>query len=82
MSSDRAGTTPSPLYDLPLLQRKEKSWTPESFDLTTKLLHVNPEFYTVWNYRRNILLNGLFPTRYSLLSHQVIPPLIVRQSCL
>ncbi|KAL1947695.1 hypothetical protein VTO73DRAFT_13419 [Trametes versicolor] len=46
-----------------LARRKESSWTAESFDLTTKLLHVNPEFYTVWNYRRNILLNGLFPER-------------------
>ncbi|KAI0637106.1 rab-protein geranylgeranyltransferase [Trametes polyzona] len=46
-----------------LARRKEKSWTPESFELTTKLLHVNPEFYTVWNYRRNILLHGLFPQR-------------------
>ncbi|KAL1942137.1 hypothetical protein VTO73DRAFT_6667 [Trametes versicolor] len=41
----------------------EKIWIAEPFDLTTKLLHVNPEFHTVWNYRRNILLNGLFSYR-------------------
>ncbi|KAH9854091.1 rab-protein geranylgeranyltransferase [Lenzites betulinus] len=46
-----------------LAKKGESVWTPESFALTTKLLHVNPEFYTVWNYRRNILLNGLFPER-------------------
>lgn len=31
--------------------------------MTSKLLQVNPEFYTVWNYRRNIFINGLFPQR-------------------
>ncbi|KAI0670517.1 rab-protein geranylgeranyltransferase [Trametes maxima] len=46
-----------------LARKKTKDWSQGSFDLTTKLLHVNPEFYTVWNYRRNILLNGLFPGR-------------------
>jgi len=30
-------------------------------DLTTKMLQINPEFYTVWNYRRNIYLNAVFP---------------------
>jgi len=31
-------------------------------DLTTRMLQVNPEFYTVWNYRRNIYLNAVFPS--------------------
>ena len=30
-----------------------------AFDLTTTLLKKNPEFYTIWNYRRRILLDGL-----------------------
>ncbi|KAI0781077.1 rab-protein geranylgeranyltransferase [Trametes elegans] len=46
-----------------LARKKAKDWSQEAFDLTTKLLHINPEFYTIWNYRRNILLNGLFPQR-------------------
>lgn len=25
------------------------------------MLQVNPEFYTVWNYRRDIYLNAIFP---------------------
>lgn len=33
----------------------------DSLHLTTKMLQVNPEFYTVWNYRRNIYLNAVFP---------------------
>ena len=33
----------------------------ESLDLTTKMLQISPEFYTVWNYRRNIYLNAVFP---------------------
>lgn len=44
-----------------LAKKKSKDWSGEAFDLTTKLLQVNPEFYTVWNYRRDILLNGTFP---------------------
>jgi hypothetical protein len=32
--------------------------------MTAKLLQVNPEFYTIWNYRRNILLYGIFPHRW------------------
>jgi hypothetical protein len=31
---------------------------------TTRLLDLNPEFYTIWNYRRNILVNGLIPNSY------------------
>jgi geranylgeranyl transferase type-2 subunit alpha len=42
-----------------LLQKKAKEYTREALDLTTKLLDLNPEFYTIWNYRRYILLNGL-----------------------
>ncbi|TFK86372.1 rab-protein geranylgeranyltransferase [Polyporus arcularius HHB13444] len=45
-----------------LSRKKGNDFDKESFELTTRLLHVNPEFYTVWNYRRRILLNGIFPT--------------------
>ncbi len=34
---------------------------PETLVLTTKLLNRNPEYYTIWNYRRLILQN-LFPS--------------------
>lgn len=44
-------------------QKKNNDWSKDAFDLTTKLLQINPEFYTIWNYRRNILLNGVFPAR-------------------
>ncbi|KAL7625298.1 Rab geranylgeranyltransferase [Parahypoxylon ruwenzoriense] len=29
------------------------------FHLTTKLLHLNPEYYTIWNVRRRCLISGL-----------------------
>jgi geranylgeranyl transferase type-2 subunit alpha len=29
--------------------------------LTSKLLTLNPEYYTIWNHRRQILAKGLFP---------------------
>jgi len=41
--------------------RSERNWGEEAFRQTTTLLLRNPEYYSVWNYRRNILLNGLFP---------------------
>ncbi|KAI3325939.1 protein prenylyltransferase [Xylariaceae sp. AK1471] len=33
------------------------------FHLTTKLLHLNPEYYTIWNVRRRCLLSGLLSRR-------------------
>ncbi|KAK4204785.1 putative geranylgeranyl transferase type-2 subunit alpha [Triangularia verruculosa] len=35
----------------------------DTFDLTTKLLKLNPEYYTVWNVRRRTLISGLFSRR-------------------
>ncbi|KAI6043063.1 rab-protein geranylgeranyltransferase [Pisolithus marmoratus] len=42
-------------------RKKNKEWSMDAFDATQRLLEKNPEFYTVWNYRRNIMLNGIFP---------------------
>lgn len=42
-------------------QKKAKDYSPEALKKTTELLDLNPEFYTVWNYRRHILTRGLFP---------------------
>ena len=47
-------------------QRKLGDLGEVSFNLTTRVLQVNPEFYTIWNYRRKILLDGIFPARYVL----------------
>ncbi|KZV64464.1 cytochrome P450 [Peniophora sp. CONT] len=48
-----------------LSRKREGDYSQEAFDLTTRMLSTgpvpNPEFYTVWNYRRHILLKGLFP---------------------
>ncbi|KAJ7168174.1 hypothetical protein C8R43DRAFT_983299 [Mycena crocata] len=44
-----------------LSKKALNDWSREAFDVTTRMLQVNPEFYTVWNYRRNIMLNGIFP---------------------
>ncbi|SJL04515.1 uncharacterized protein ARMOST_07882 [Armillaria ostoyae] len=46
-----------------LTRKKNKDWSKEALDLTTRMLQINPEFYTVWNYRRAILLNGIFAGR-------------------
>ncbi|WWC88407.1 uncharacterized protein L201_003318 [Kwoniella dendrophila CBS 6074] len=44
-----------------LSRKRSKDYTTESLEQTTKLLDLNPEFYTIWNFRRNILLS-LFPS--------------------
>jgi len=54
------------LTDDILSRKKNNDWSREAFGLTTQLLSThpavtNPEFYTVWNYRRSILTNGIFP---------------------
>jgi Protein prenyltransferase alpha subunit repeat len=45
---------------LPDIQRNAHDYSQDAFNQTTALLKRNPEFYTVWNYRRQILLQGLF----------------------
>ncbi|RDB20991.1 Geranylgeranyl transferase type-2 subunit alpha [Hypsizygus marmoreus] len=42
-------------------RKKSRDWSREALHLTSRLLQINPEFYTVWNYRRNIFLHGIFP---------------------
>ncbi|KAI9869387.1 MAG: Rab geranylgeranyltransferase [Trichoglossum hirsutum] len=46
-----------------LVQTKiaEREYTADVLALTSKLLIWNPEYYTIWNHRRRILLHGLFP---------------------
>ncbi|KAJ7197194.1 hypothetical protein GGX14DRAFT_471768 [Mycena pura] len=44
-----------------LSKQASNDWSREALNLTTRILQINPEFYTVWNYRRNILLHGIFP---------------------
>jgi len=44
-----------------LKRKQDNDWSEESLKLTTQLLAINPEFYTVWNYRRHIFLKGIFP---------------------
>ncbi|AEO71295.1 uncharacterized protein THITE_2123493 [Thermothielavioides terrestris NRRL 8126] len=35
-------------------------YSPQLFQLTSKLLRLNPEYYTLWNVRRRCLISGLF----------------------
>ncbi|KAF0456294.1 rab geranylgeranyltransferase alpha subunit [Gigaspora margarita] len=42
------------------LEKKNKcEFDNEAFILTTKILSQNPDFYTIWNFRRSILLNEI-----------------------
>lgn len=47
------------LVDSCWLRRSERGTTAEDVDLITKVLDMNPEFYTMWNYRREIMLQDL-----------------------
>ncbi|PSR97336.1 hypothetical protein BD289DRAFT_426151 [Coniella lustricola] len=38
---------------------ESSSYSSEAFQLTTKLLRLNPEYYTIWNVRRRFLISGL-----------------------
>ncbi|KAJ4488431.1 rab-protein geranylgeranyltransferase [Lentinula aciculospora] len=49
------------LTDDVLSRKNQNDWSRRALQATTQLLQVNPEFYTVWNYRRRILVNGIFP---------------------
>ncbi|KAJ7445740.1 hypothetical protein B0H11DRAFT_2086653 [Mycena galericulata] len=49
------------LSDQVLSKKASNDWSREAFDLTTRILLINPEFATAWNFRRNILLHGIFP---------------------
>ena len=40
-------------------QIKDEDYSSDAFALTSKLLSQNPEYYTVWNYRRRILLDAI-----------------------
>ncbi|KAA8571575.1 hypothetical protein EYC84_001573 [Monilinia fructicola] len=42
------------------LKIAERQYTLEVLELTSKLLSKNPEYYTIWNIRRRLLIYGLF----------------------
>lgn len=43
-------------------QKAAKEYDEVSLDLTTKALQLNPELYTAWNFRREVLSLGIFPS--------------------
>ncbi|THH33000.1 hypothetical protein EUX98_g1191 [Antrodiella citrinella] len=49
------------LYEQVFQKRKNKDFSQDAFDSTTNILRMNPELYTIWNYRRNVMTNGIFP---------------------
>ncbi|CAG8523710.1 4132_t:CDS:10, partial [Ambispora gerdemannii] len=42
-----------------LNKKNSKTFDTEAFNYATKILSQNPDFYTIWNFRRNTLLYGL-----------------------
>ncbi|KAI2777581.1 protein prenylyltransferase [Daldinia loculata] len=48
------------LEDSIRVQASANNYDPALFQLTSKLLRLNPEYYTIWNVRRRCLISGLF----------------------
>lgn len=44
------------LQDLVLTQKENQVYDEKAFQQTTLLLDLNPEFYTIWNYRRDVMM--------------------------
>ncbi|POS88243.1 hypothetical protein EPUL_000069 [Erysiphe pulchra] len=59
----------------------EQGYTLETFNLTSKLLKKNPEYYTLWNIRRRVLLYSLFSTSLSTSLHSSEQATISATSC-
>ncbi|KUJ13492.1 geranylgeranyl transferase-like protein type II alpha subunit [Mollisia scopiformis] len=57
------------LEDLIRSKIAERQYTVEVLELTSKLLKKNPEYYTIWNVRRRLLIYGLFSKPLDSSSH-------------
>jgi geranylgeranyl transferase type-2 subunit alpha len=55
-------------------QVTERQYTVEVLELTSKLLKRNPEYYTIWNVRRRLLIYGLFSKPSDSSSHSTELP--------
>lgn len=53
-------------------RRDNNDLSTDAFDQTTELLRINPEVYSIWNYRRRILLDNLLPNAASTNDQQLI----------
>lgn len=69
VSRARQPSRESALIRIPY-QKARKDYSQEAFELTNRILDFNPEFYTIWNYRRLILLEGLFIDAYVAVEQQ------------
>ncbi|MCJ1392485.1 Rab geranylgeranyltransferase [Xylographa bjoerkii] len=49
------------LVDLVEAKNQERNYTLEALQLTSRLLTLNPEYYTIWNHRRRILQHRFSP---------------------
>ncbi|RUP47789.1 hypothetical protein BC936DRAFT_145327 [Jimgerdemannia flammicorona] len=46
-------------FQIAIPQKTEKQYDGAALNITTRILHQNPDFYTVWNFRRLILREGV-----------------------
>ncbi|PBP22030.1 geranylgeranyl transferase type 2 alpha [Diplocarpon rosae] len=62
------------LEDLIRVKVSERQYTVEVLELTSKLLKKNPEYYTIWNVRRRLLIYGLFSKPSGSSSPSMVSP--------
>ncbi|TAQ88215.1 hypothetical protein B7494_g3458 [Chlorociboria aeruginascens] len=60
LEEQKAITEYKALVDLIEVKVREREYTVEVLALTSKLLKANPEYYTIWNVRRRLLIHGFF----------------------
>ena len=53
------------LCNIALLKYKSKDYSMENIELTSSLLRINPDFYSMWNYRRHMLIHH-YQDKYGL----------------
>ncbi|KAH8883802.1 geranylgeranyl transferase type-2 subunit alpha [Thozetella sp. PMI_491] len=56
------------------LVSQNSPYSPNFFQLTTRLLKLNPEYYTIWNVRRRLLISGLLSRDSAGSSHSKALP--------
>ncbi|CZT43960.1 related to geranylgeranyl transferase alpha chain [Rhynchosporium secalis] len=62
------------LEELIRVKVAQRQYTLEVLELTSKLLKKNPEYYTIWNVRRRLLIYGLFSKSSDSSSHSTASP--------
>lgn len=57
----KKAATYSSLIDVIFARRASEDYSQETFDAVGKLIKMNPDFYSLWNFRKEIIIRKHFP---------------------